>query len=187
MTRKFVAALIGLGVIAYIAAVISGRIDEHRRIDSVALLLLLVASAVVTVIGWPDVVKRLKVLEFSGFKLEMLGVVNRRQVEQESRLESIDLILPLLLPDSERQHLRNLASLPAQQYQGSHALRRELRHLRSVGLIRIRNDGHVGDLKDGFKFEIGQYVDLTVPGKRWVEQLERTDKLYTRADPEEEP
>jgi hypothetical protein len=103
--------------------------------------------------------------------------LRERQVKQEEKIDDIALMLPLLLPDKERRHLKNLANHTTATYRGSHALRGELRRLRSMGLIaNVPNHG-ISELKDGTEFDLADYVDLTPLGKRWAARLWDIEEL----------
>jgi hypothetical protein len=97
----------------------------------------------------------------AGFRLEMLERVKERQAEQEQLIEDINLILPLLLPETEQTHLFNLDQGKAEKYKGSSALRAELRRLRSIGLIRMKEGKHIGDMKNGMEFDLSDFIELT--------------------------
>jgi hypothetical protein len=89
--------------------------------------------------------------------------------------EDVVLMLLLLLPQAERQHLLNLASGRKREYTGNHAVRTGVRHLRSLGLLRMRRDRHVGQMEDGLEFDLAAYVELTELGKRWVRKLQEIE------------
>jgi hypothetical protein len=91
-------------------------------------------------------------------------------------------MLPILFPDTERQHLVELARGGA-GHTGSHALRTELRRLRSVGLIANKPNRSIAEIEDGKTVEISQIVALTRQGKFWVERIQAME--LTRAEGEE--
>jgi hypothetical protein len=102
----------GLGLLAmgYGAAIVSGRLSEGRRLDVTSLALLAAAAIGIALTVNPGQLDRLKVLQMSGFKIEMLEQVRERQSEQALQLKDMALMLPLLLPAAERKHLLNLAA-----------------------------------------------------------------------------
>jgi hypothetical protein len=67
-----------------------------------------------------------------------------RVKENENQLNYIRMLIPLLLPETERNHLINLAQGETSNYQGNHELRSELRRLRNIRLIRMVNNKNVG-------------------------------------------
>ncbi len=174
--RLVLAIVISLLVIAYIAGVVSGIITEQHRIDAVGLATIALAAIVVALLMRPEVFERLKILEMSGFKLEMLEKVRERQVKQESKLEDIALILPLLLPEKERKHLHNLANRTTANYKGNHEVRSELRRLREIKLIEMLKGREVNQIKDGLVFDLADYVKLTPHGSRWQKRIEEIEK-----------
>jgi len=169
--RLALAIVIGLLAMAYTAGIVSGLISEHRRIDLVSLAAISVAAVIVTLLLRPEVFERLKILEMSGFKLEMLEKVREKQVKQESELEDIRLILPVLLPDKERKHMLNLAAAKTRNYKGNHDVRTELRRLRSIKLIEMKKDREVNQMRDDLGFDLADYATLTPLGDRWVKRI----------------
>ncbi len=164
--RVVVAILIALTVAAYTASVISGFITEQNKIDSVNLALIALGVLGIVLSLRPDVFDRLKHFEMAGVKLDML----------ENRLQDIALVLPLLLQEAERKHLINLASGQTAGYNGWQPLRIELRRLRSLKLIRMRGDHRVGEIEDGWIFDLGKYVELTELGERWVRRIREIEE-----------
>lgn len=71
---------------AYTGAILVGLIPESRRIDTVTLLIIGLTVLVVLVLLRPETFGRLKLLELSGFKLEMLEEVRQTQEKQRSEL-----------------------------------------------------------------------------------------------------
>lgn len=163
--------------VSYITVIIAGLLPENRRIDTVALLIIGLTVLTVIVLLRPETFSRLKLLELSGFKVEMLEEVKERQDQQGSQLSDIALMLPLLLPETERRHLLNLANRTTANYKGSHALRTELRRLRSIGLIRMRSDKHVGQITDDLAVNLADYCELTSLGERWVNRIRAIETL----------
>src|SRR2546422_107058 len=82
-SRVALAGLVSVLVIAYTVSVISGFIPEGRKIDAVNLAIIAVAVLVVVFLMRPDVFDRLKILELSGVRLEMLEKVKEKQAKQE--------------------------------------------------------------------------------------------------------
>jgi hypothetical protein len=85
--------------------------------------------------------------------------------------EDLALLLPLLLPEAERNHLINLDRGRTAAYRGNGALRAELRHLRSIGLIRSRPNRTIGEMRDGTVFDLADCVELTAAGQHWARRL----------------
>jgi hypothetical protein len=133
--------------------------DLLKRIDSTTLLYLVVAGALL-------LFRQIKTLAFGDVKLELLEKVKERQAKQEEKLDNFDLILPLLLPETERKHLQNLAEGKTKNYEGNKSLREELRRLRSIKLISMKN-GFIGDIKDRLTVDLANHVELTKLGWRW--------------------
>jgi len=163
--RAFLAACLGLLVFAYTLGVLLGFIPAGQRIDLVHLGLIAWVALIIVLLLWPQALGRVKLFEVPGVKVEMLEL-KEKQVEQRLQLEDIKLILPLLLPEPERKHLLNLTWNPSTKYKRSHILQDELRHLRSLGLIKMKPNRTVGQLPD--EFNLDDHFEITERGRRWV-------------------
>jgi hypothetical protein len=157
-------------VAIYLYAVVSGLIPRDRRLDGIDVTVIGLALLALLLVLQPNILARLRLLEVKGFKVELLEKVRDRQLQQEVELEDIRLVIPLLLPETERNHLRNLASGAVTSYKGNQALRTELRRLRAIGLIRSRNHA-VADIKDNIVVALSDYVELTDLGQKWARRL----------------
>jgi hypothetical protein len=176
--RIAIAVLLALLVITYITAIVLGYVPEGRRVDGASLAVTAVLVLAIVIALRPDLADRFKGFEMSGFKVEMLERVRERQAEQAIQLQDMSLMMPLLLPAAERKHLLNVASGNPSNYKGAHSLRTELRRLRSLDLIRMRGDRHVGMMKDGMVFDLQDFIELTDLGRRWskrITEIERRD------------
>jgi hypothetical protein len=94
-----------------------------------------------------------------------LEEVKRTQEWQQDQLRVMQMVLPLLLPKKEQQHLINLKLGKNLDYQGSKLLRFELRRLRSMGLLENHSSHNIGDIRDNLKVKLSHYVCLTENGK----------------------
>lgn len=165
--RIGLSAAIALVAVAYTVGVVAGRLPENRQITATHLGVIVVALVAIMLLLRPHALDRLTRVDIAGVKLEMLEA---KQDQQADRLDEISRIVPLLLPPQERSHLVNLADGATDAYVGSHALRTELRRLRSVGLIRMRGTHHVGEMTDGLSFTLSDFVVLTPLGSWWAEK-----------------
>jgi hypothetical protein len=111
-------------------------------------------------------------VEILGIKLQ-LDRVMERQAQQQTQLQDISLILPLLIPQSERKHLAELGSNQKNLYQGCSSLVRELRRLRSVDLVTGQA---IHRLEHMSNFYLDRYIKLTEFGKRWVDRINEIEK-----------
>lgn len=171
----FFAILLSCLIIIYTIQVVSGELPKDNRIDIVHLTLISLVLIGITLLLKPEILERLKLLQIANFKLEMLERVREKQIRQEQQLEDISLIIPLLLPKTERKHLFNLDQGKT-DYEGNGSLRAELRRLRSIGLIEMVNNKNVGDMKTHLKFNLANFVKLTDLGERWVRRLKEIEK-----------
>jgi hypothetical protein len=171
--RRTACWVIGALVILYTIGVLSGCIGPQQRIDAVHLAMIGIACLAIFILIRPELLDRFKTLDFRGFKIEML---ERKQLQQESRLDQLALVLPLLLPETERRHLFKLYTANTAGYTGRGSLRAELRRLRSIGLIRMVPHRYIGHIKDDLVFDFGDYVELTDLGRRWIKKIEEIEK-----------
>lgn len=159
----------GLVILAGLAVVgallrIFGNTTLSSHLDRTTLLYLGVAGAFL-------LFRHIKTFSMGQLKFELIEKLRERQDKQEERLADIALILPLLLPDREVTHVKNLWAHTTAGYKGNHALRTELRRLRSIGLLAMKENRTVAEMKDGSEFDLASYVDLTELGRRWAVRI----------------
>ncbi|MEM1368204.1 MAG: hypothetical protein AAGG02_09330 [Cyanobacteria bacterium P01_H01_bin.15] len=183
------ATAIGIAVVVYTIAIVAGKVPKEQRIDGVHFGIIVLTGGIVLLLLKPNIADRLKRFEGAGFKLEMLEQVKEKQDEQAhvlnrqaNVLDDISLILPLLLPKTERKHLMNLDGKKTHGYKGNSAFRSELRRLRSIGLLEMCSGRHVGHMKSGMEFNLADYVRLTEHGHRWVERIKQIEEQERDAD-----
>jgi hypothetical protein len=177
-----VAAIFLIALLAtYTVAVVLGWIPDGHKIDGVHFALIVLIGVIVVALIQPQVFDRLKRVKLSGFELEVLEKVREKQASQEDQLEDIRLILPLLLPEAARKHLFNLDLGNTSGYQGSHILRGELRRLRSMRLIRMKDEMQISQMKDGSTCDLAAFVELTPLGQRWVKRVREIEDAESPA------
>jgi hypothetical protein len=157
------AALAALGALLRVFVPSTPSLPE--RLDQTTLLYLGVAGGLL-------LLRQVKTFSLGQLKLEMIEKLREQQQKQEEKIADIALILPLLLQDKEVRHIRNLFVGRTEKYQGSGALREELRRLRSIGLISKKADRHIADMRDGMVFDLADYVELTELGRRWAHRIQ---------------
>jgi hypothetical protein len=163
-TRWGLVILAGLAALGALLRMFStSAVAVH--LDETTLLYLSVAGALL-------LLRHIKTFSMGQLKFELIEKLRERQDKQEERLADIALILPLLLPDREVKHVRNLWSHTTAGYKGSHALRTELRRLRSIGLLTMKDNRTVAEMKDGADFDLANYVGLTELGRRWAIRIQ---------------
>ena len=174
--RYVAAGIIIIAVLAYILALVLGKLPEKAHIDFAAIVLMIVGAASVALLFSPkwdatlvQALTRVRAFQFSSLKIE-LEAIQARQDEQGSRLELLQLLAPLVLTDPEQKHLLNLYNERGASYRGNHAVRSELRRLRYLTLIT--NTKPIGSAVDGSIFDLGELVQLTPLGFKWAQQLE---------------
>lgn len=157
------AAVATLGAALRVA--IPGPLSVSERLDQTTLLYLGVAGGLL-------LLRQVKAFSLGQLKFEMIEKLVEQQQRQAERLADIALILPLLLPDKEVSHVLNLFARQTEPYHGGSSLREELRRLRSIGLIAKKPTRNIGDLRDGMRFDLGEYVELTELGRRWAVRIQ---------------
>jgi hypothetical protein len=170
--RVLLAILVGTSTITYIIALLLGYIPPERKLDTVSLLLVVISIVVIFMLLQPGLIRRLKIFEVGGVKIEVLQEVQERQAEQAQRIDQFSALLPLLIPETEQSHLRNLSAMSASTYTGGSRMRAELRRLRSIGLIQMHPGREVREIQSGAPVDIAEYVELTELGKDWVKRIE---------------
>jgi hypothetical protein len=168
---RIVSALVVLALAgAYVVQIVRGRIVGEHRLGTNDTIIVALALFVSVLLLYPEMLGRLSRLELPGLKVE-LEAVKQKQEEQGGELANIKLLLPLLLPEKERAHLRNLENGQCGAYEGGNVLRTELRHLRSIDLIRRSGNRSISEMKDGTVCDLRDYVELTPLGKEWLRRL----------------
>ena len=169
-TFRVAAILVLLFVGAYTVAVMLG-LPKERRIDATTLGVIGIGSLIAAVLFRPDIMDRVTRLEIAGWKVE----IERKQEKQDKQLNDIQLILPILLAESERKHLLNLASQNTKPYRGNEDVRTELRRLRSLKLIRMKPNQEIGRMGDGKEVALSDFVELTELGQHWVDRIKEIE------------
>jgi hypothetical protein len=190
--QKVIAAAIMIGVVLYLSLVVSGTIQRDNRLGAAEFGALIVAAAVVGMLLRPDIVDRLQRIDIAGIKLD-LGEVKERQIEvqksqQEQRrvLEDLRFAMRILITQPERDHLQNLHQRRTTNYTLKGTLREELRRLRAMGLIKMRDGKWIGGLPEKMPFDLSDYLTLTPDGAGYVERFsdqvaEQTKEATTAA------
>ena len=163
---RIAAILVLLLMGAYILAVLEG-LPKDRRIDATTLGIIGIGVLIAAILFRPDILERVTRFEVAGWKVE----IEKRQDRQDQQLDYMRLILPILLPAPERKHLLNLVNHNTKNYRGNHEVRTELRRLRSLGLIKMRPDKHIGGITNDLIVDVDDYVELTKLGKEWIDRI----------------
>jgi hypothetical protein len=159
-------ALVGV----YTLAVILGLISDAHRIDAIGLALIAIAAVVVVALVRPESLREIKLFELGGIKVELRDL-RRAQSDQQSGLDGVRVVLSILLPETEQAHLVNLLHGKTQSYEGGFAVRTELRHLRSLNLLRMRSGHTVEELRGDKVVNLDDYVQLTEVGRKSAEMI----------------
>ena len=173
-------ALVG----AYTLAVILGLISDGHRIDAIGLALIAIAAVVVVALVRPESLREIKLFELGGIKVELRDL-RRAQSDQQSGLDGVRVVLSILLPETEQAHLVNLLHGNTHSYTGGYAVRTELRHLRSLNLLRMRSGHTVEELRGDKVVNLDDYVQLTEVGRKSAEMISSAAAHPAPSDDEE--
>jgi hypothetical protein len=92
-------------------------------------------------------------------------------VEPNITMELISIVASLI-SRFELNHLRNLAHKRT-DYTGQRAMRHEIRHLCDLGILVRKENKRIGDMRNGEKHNLAEFVELTPTGQAIVEKLPR--------------
>jgi len=171
------AILILLLVLGYTIALVTGAIKSADKIDAVDLGLIALGTLLIVALISPQVLQRIRFFELGSLKFE-LQEVRIEQDAQKDALDGIRTVLSILLPKAEQKHLMYLLNNKTTDYKGGNAMRTELRHLRSLGLIEMcpDKDGRyhvIDEMRSNMQFDLNDYVTLTDLGKKsakWISE-----------------
>ena len=130
---------------------------------------------------WPDFEQTLKALPARAGKQP--NPSSDREI-LETILEKIAILAqardgssgsPLSLPNEELAHLLNLRHQPSITYSPHWNLRKELRHLRDLGLIRNKQ-GPIADLPNSF--QLNEYFELSESGRDYLLQSDARAEVH---------
>ena len=168
-----VCIVIGL-VTVYVVQILRAKVVGDRRLQTNDIVLVALGFFVCALVLRPGILGRVSRVELLGMKVEV-EALKAKQERQEDELAGIQLVMPLLLPERERGHLRNLESGNCMEYEGGNTVRTELRHLRSMDLIWRKGNHNIAELRDGLTFDLAEYVELTHAGREWLKRLSTMD------------
>jgi hypothetical protein len=166
LARLVAGIVLGLALVAYVAAVITGRVPAGQRISIADLAVLVVGIAIVAVLLRPQMLDVVQLLEVGNVRLQLRDLRDQQQT-QRRELDDIRFVLRMLVTDNERKHLENLAA-GRTSYRLSINLPAELRRLRGVDLIRSKRG--VSELPPNETFDLSNFVELTERGRDYLER-----------------
>ena len=175
-------ALILLLVAGYTIALITGAIKDVNKIDLADLGLIALATLLVVALVNPGMLQRISIFQVGSIRLE-LSQIAQRQSDQQEALDGVRVVLGMLLPEPEQTHLVNLLNDKV-PYQGGYPMRMELRHLRSLGLIRVRSSRTVEELRSNMHFDLSDYVRLTDLGQKSAQLIKEARATASRTGAE---
>jgi hypothetical protein len=189
--RHLLACALAVLVLAYVVALVAGRIPQNGRIDLPTIVLLILTGlgfvALVNPGTWnslEEVFGRVRTFQFASMKVD-LAEIRAQQIDQSAKLEILGLLLPLVITDAERRHLKNLYRGRTANYEGNANLRAELRRLRYLTLIENPREPIGSVAMDGKTFDLREAVQLTSLGRLWAKRIEELPKDIIPADAEQ--
>ena len=175
--RNILAYALALLVLAYVIFLVVGCIPENGKIDFPTIILLLVTGLGVAILVNPgtqqsilEMFGRVRSFQIASMRVE-LNEIRARQIDQSAKLEILGLLLPLVLTEAERSHLKNLYHQTTTNYVGNSSLRTELRRLRYLTLLQNPREP-IAMAVDNRIFNLQELVELTPLGRMWAKQIE---------------
>lgn len=179
--RYLVAAAILIAGSLYPASIVTGCVPPANRLGGVDLVVVGIALFAAALAVSPSLVASVRRVKTPAFEVE-LAQVREQQRAQQARIAQIDELLPLLLPRSQFQHLKNLLTLNTAGYRGGQSLQTELRQLASSGLIRRRPGMQIDALRSDFSFDLADYVEITPLGRYWGDRYANSQTVVAQDD-----
>lgn len=165
-------ALAGLSLIAYIAAIIAGKIPLSHQISIADLIAIAIVVIAIGILIQPEALSNIQEFGIGGVSVKMktqLQNLKNTQENQKKELEDLRFTLDMLVTNSERKHLENLLAGSTSNYNRNEWLQAELRRLRTIGLIKSKR--FIFEMPD--EFDLSEWVELTDRGydylRRWNE------------------
>jgi len=168
--RVLCALIVMLAASVYVLFIVLGKFQERQKLTASDVGVIVIAVFVAGVLLQPEFFRRLTHVKVGNVELELEKLQQDQQL-QRHELDDVRFVLTLLLQQTEVQHLKNLENKKTQGYQGNNNLCNELRKLRTLGLIQSRKDRTIGELRDRSKFDLNDYVQLTVRGSQYLDRL----------------
>ena len=106
---------------------------------------------------------------YAAFDVSYDDVVDFLEESSKARHDGLEnyfgRIISTLIPDAEQKHLFNLHDGDTKGYQGHGAMRAELRHLASAGLVVRKPGKAIAEMERWTPFDLADYLELTDLGK----------------------
>ena len=169
---RVTAAVTVLGLVAgYLIAVLAGWVAGSRKLSLTEIALALIAIGVATALVEPKFLQAISLFEFGGLKVE-LRQIKEGQLTQAQQLDDMKFLILLLMGEKQKKYLIELSTGAPARHDGDIQLRDALRNLRAAGLIKMKGDHHVRELKDGVRnHDITELVEITEDGRTLAERI----------------
>jgi hypothetical protein len=172
LQRFMLAGFIGILLVAYVAAILSGKISASRQFTIADLIVVVIAVITIGIVIWPESLRNIQELGIGGLSVKMRSQMRDLQDTQRNHQKQLDQLrftLYLLVTDNERRHLENLHQGTTVNYKRNEWLQAELRRLRTIGLITSKR--FISGMPE--EFNLSDWVALTERGheylRRWME------------------
>jgi len=162
---------------AYGVLITSGVIEKENRLGALDILLITVLLFTFMMIRYPLMARKFGKFLGSISKVALPGKIEIELQRIKERQDSVDSLMGLLAQDlgmPEKYHLRALLR-KSEEYEGRDDLRKQLVHLKKLGLITTQNGQSIDDMHNGKKFDLKQYVHLTKSGEVLARSLRNID------------
>jgi hypothetical protein len=165
LARLITGTALGLALVAYVAAVVAGRIPPGQRVSIADLAVIVVGTAMVVLLLRPQLLDIVQLFEVGNVRFQLRDLRKQQQTQMQE-LDDIRFLLRLLVTDNERKHLKNLDAGTTSSYRNSVGLPAELRRLRGVDLIRSKRG--VWEIPNEGTFDLSDFVELTDRGRDYL-------------------
>jgi hypothetical protein len=172
LLRFTVAGLVALLLVAYVVAIVMGKISASRHISLADFAIIVIGFVIISILFRPQLVRYIQRFEFGTFKFELrdqLREIQDTQRDHGQELDGIRFVLEALVTEDELKHLRNLARGATTNYIRRDTLQAELRRLRSIGLIKSKH-GYIAQMPESF--DLADWVELTKRGADYLRRVE---------------
>ena len=169
--RIAAAAIVIVLAAGYLLGVLSGWVTNSHRLGLTEIALALIAVGVAALLIQPEMLDAVSRFQFGGLQVELRQLREGVQT-QSQQLDEMRFLILLLMTEKQRKYLTELSQDGPALHNGDAELRDALRSLRSAGLIKMKGDHHVSELKDGvIKRDIRELVEITDDGRRLVQRI----------------
>ena len=148
-------------MLLYTVAVVSGSLDEKRRIDAVNLAMVALAVLYVAWLLVPKTFELLKAFEAAGLKVELRERVHEMEKKVSAQERRIEQLIQIAMSPIIFGHLCGIACCKQYLYQHLTLFQREIYYLKDHGLIAPNSGFERIEFDEGF--DKRNIVDVAKP------------------------